>query len=117
MEATNATRLMRAVVPGDAALLPGDLVRVRLAVRNALPGFRIPQKAVVQLPDGTYRVYVVENGHAKAKAVEVGDWDGTDWIVRKGLAENDRVIVDQMFKLRDGLAVRVEPAAAASATR
>lgn len=112
----SATRLMRAAVSGDDALLPGDLVRIRLAVYNAMPGYRIPQKAVVQLPDGTYRVYVAENGHAKARTVELGSWDGTDWIVKKGLKDNERVIVDQMFKLRDGVAVEPLDAKAAAQT-
>ena len=69
--------------------------------------FRIPQKAVLQLPDGSYAVYVAENGKAVRRAVTVGLWSGSDWIVRTGLKTGDRVITNQLLKLQDGAAVRL----------
>ena len=39
------------------------------------------------------------------KAVEVGLWEGSDWIVTKGLADGDRVITNQLIKLQSGTPV------------
>ena len=58
-----------------------------------------------QLPDGTYAVFTLRDGKARQTAVEVGLWEGKDWVIRKGLADGDRVIVSQLIKLQDGVAV------------
>jgi len=53
--------------------------------------------------------------------VEVGDWVGQDWIIRKGLKDGDTVILDNLMKLNPGVAVVAQaeqsnpPPAAASA--
>jgi membrane fusion protein, multidrug efflux system len=49
--------------------------------------------------------------------VEVGDWVGQDWIIRKGLNAGDTVILDNLMKLNPGTAVvaqAVTPAAGAA---
>lgn len=101
------TRLMRVRLPETSRVLPGEFVRVRLMVDTDRNVFRIPQKAVVQLPDGSYAVYVAENGKAVQRVVTVGLWSGSDWIVRTGLKPGDRVITNQLLKLQDGAAVRL----------
>jgi membrane fusion protein (multidrug efflux system) len=40
----------------------------------------------------------------------VGGWLGSDWVVRRGLAEGDQVIVDTLMKLRPGAPVTERPA-------
>ena len=68
--------------------------------------FRVPQKAILQLPDGSYSVYVMtEDGKAREQAVLVDKWTGADWIVTSGLKPGDRIIIDQLLKLRDGASV------------
>jgi membrane fusion protein (multidrug efflux system) len=55
--------------------------------------------------------------------VEVGDWVGQDWIIRKGLKDGDIVILDNLMKLNPGVAVvaqaeqqpTAQPASAAAA--
>jgi len=37
--------------------------------------------------------------------VQLGDWIGSDWMVLGGLAAGDRVIVDNLLKLRPGVPV------------
>ena len=101
------TRLMRVRLPETSRILPGEFVRLRLMVDIDRNVFRIPQKAVLQLPDGSYAVYVAENGKAVRRAVTVGLWSGSDWIVRTGLKTGDRVITNQLLKLQDGAAVRL----------
>jgi membrane fusion protein (multidrug efflux system) len=44
--------------------------------------------------------------------VETGAWIGPDWIIQKGLKAGDKVIVDNLLKLRPGTAVQLQAAGA-----
>lgn len=99
------TRTIRARIPENAGVLPGEFLRVRLQTTIDRGAWRVPQGAVRQLPDGTYAVFVLKEGRARRVAVVPGLWEGTDWVIRQGLADGDRVIVNQLLKLRDGAAV------------
>ena len=37
--------------------------------------------------------------------MELGNWEGKDWIVTKGLNPGDKVITNQILRLRDGIRV------------
>jgi len=45
----------------------------------------------------------------------LGAWYGEDWIVEKGLAAGEAVIVDGVQKVRPGMTVNVAPANAPAA--
>jgi membrane fusion protein, multidrug efflux system len=47
--------------------------------------------------------------------VQLGGWVGADWAVRQGLKNGDKVIVDNLLKLRPGAPVAVQPAQPAGA--
>ena len=48
---------------------------------------------------------MIEEGVAREKGVLLGNWEGTDWIVTKGLKPGDKVITNQILRLRDGIRV------------
>lgn len=97
------TRLLRAEILDNSPVIPGEFLKVRLMTDLRKGVFRVPQKAVLQLPDGSYSVYIMtEDGKAKEQPVLVDKWAGSDWIVTSGLNSGDRVIIDQLLKLRDG---------------
>ena len=76
--------------------------------------FLIPQAAVVQTEKG-YLVFVVDaEGKAQARPVKTGDWIGSDWSITSGLAAGERVIVDNLLKIRPGVAVTEAPPTAAA---
>ncbi|MCB1916067.1 MAG: efflux RND transporter periplasmic adaptor subunit [Rhodocyclaceae bacterium] len=105
IDRSTGTSEVRAVVANpDGALRPGQFVRVRLrgAVRpNAV---EVPQRAVLEGPEGRF-VYVVEDGKAAMRPVETADWRGDAVAIRKGLAAGDRVIVDGVLKIGPGAPV------------
>lgn len=106
MDTATATRMMRAKIPAQqSGVLPGQLVHVQLQTQTLKNVSRVPQQAVYQLPDGTYEVYVAKDGKALAKPIVVGTWADTDWIVLKGLEAGDKVIVDNLQRLRPGAKV------------
>ncbi len=71
-------------------------------------GVRIPQRAV-QLSDGQARVTVINrDGTVSIRQVELGDLEGSDWIISSGLSPGDRVIVDGWQKVQPGQKVRAK---------
>ncbi|HSH17366.1 MAG TPA: efflux RND transporter periplasmic adaptor subunit, partial [Verrucomicrobiae bacterium] len=111
---STGTSEARAELPNpDVILRAGQFVRVKLsgAVRPA--AYKIPQRAVLEGPQGKF-VYVVDGeGKAALRPVDVGEWTGEYWVVTKGLAAGDAVIVDGVLKLGPGVPVVAgDPAAA-----
>jgi membrane fusion protein, multidrug efflux system len=95
-------------------LLPGQFVTVRITAGERDNVFLIPQAAVVQTEKG-YLAFVVDaQGKAQARPVKTGDWIGGDWLIISGLNAGDRVIVDNLLKIRPGVAVTEAPPPAAA---
>ena len=104
------TRSLRAAFPNpDAAVLPGQFVRVKLQVGTREGVFRVPQSAVVQTDQGFIVMTVGEGDKVAPRPVQVGNWDGKDWIITGGLKAGDQVIVDNLIKLRPGMPVKPMP--------
>ena len=110
VDVQSATRTMRARIPGKkAGFLPGQLVHVELQAELLKGVYRVPQRAVLQKPDGSYQVYVASGGRAHAVTVTVGLWKDSDWIVLSGLSGGEAIIVDNIQKLRDGMKIEAQP--------
>ena len=93
-------------------LLPGQFVTVRITAGQRDNVFLVPQAAVVQT-EKTSLVYAIDaEGKAQARPVKTGDWVGADWAIMSGLNAGDRVIVDNLLKVRPGVAVTEAPAPA-----
>ncbi|HEX7465575.1 MAG TPA: efflux RND transporter periplasmic adaptor subunit [Usitatibacter sp.] len=101
-----ATMQLRAEFPnGKSGLLPGQFVRVQLVAGKRDNVFLVPQIAVTQTETG-YLLFVLDaEGKAQLRPVKVGDWVGKDWTILEGLAKGDKVVVDNLMKLRPGAAV------------
>ena len=89
----------------DQQLLPGQFVRVRVAAAESRQLFVLPQVAVLTSDQGRYVYVVNENNKTTKRSIETGDWIGNDWVILKGLNSGDRVIVDNIIKLRPEIAV------------
>lgn len=114
---TTGTSDARAILPNpDRVLQPGQFVRVRLSGATRQGAIAVPQRAVLEGPQGKF-VYVVSgDGKAESRPVEVGDWMGDAWLVNSGLAAGERVVVDGVMKIGPGAPVRIaeaKPGAAA----
>jgi membrane fusion protein (multidrug efflux system) len=113
---TTGTREARAEVPNPKSVLrPGEFVRVILrgAVRpNAIT---VPQRAVLEGPQGKFVYIVDEKNTAQPRPLEVGDWAGDAWIVNKGVQPGDKVIVEGLMRLGPGAPVRIADANAGAA--
>jgi membrane fusion protein (multidrug efflux system) len=65
----------------------------------------IPQRAIAEL-QGVYQVGVVGNDNKVAiRSVKTGPLFGDMWVIDSGLQPGDRVVVDGLQRLRDGMTV------------
>jgi membrane fusion protein (multidrug efflux system) len=107
VDTTTGTIDARAVFPNpDRALMPGQFVRVRVNGASRPHAILVPQRAVLEGPDGKF-VFVVRDGKAEPRPVQVGDWHDRQWIISQGLEEGDAVIVEGVVKVRPGAPVKV----------
>jgi membrane fusion protein (multidrug efflux system) len=107
---STGTREARAELPNPngGALQPGQFVRVILKGATIPDAVAVPQRAVLENPQGGKIVFTVdEKGAAQPRPVEVGEWAGENWIITKGLNQGDKVITDGVMKLGPGAPVRI----------
>jgi membrane fusion protein, multidrug efflux system len=115
---TTGTREVRAEIPNPNGMLrPGEFVRVILRGGSHPNALTVPQRAVLEGPQGKLVYVVDEKGTAQPRPVEVGEWAGEDWIITKGIQPGDRVIIDGLMKLGPGAPVRVADANAKPAAQ
>jgi membrane fusion protein (multidrug efflux system) len=115
---TTGTREARAELPNpDGRLRPGEFVRVILKGATRPNAITVPQRAVLEGPQGKFVYIVDEKGTAQPRPLEVGDWAGDAWIITKGVQPGDKVIVEGLMRLGPGAPVRIADAAANTAAK
>jgi membrane fusion protein (multidrug efflux system) len=98
----------RAEVPNPAAeVRPGQFVRVILKGARRPNAIAVPQRAVMEGPQGKLVYVVGKEGKAEPRPVTVGEWSGSEWVILSGLAAGDKVIVDGLVKVFPGAPVQV----------
>ncbi|MGH8698962.1 MAG: efflux RND transporter periplasmic adaptor subunit, partial [Burkholderiales bacterium] len=111
VNAQTGTSEARAELPNPAGVLrAGEFVRVTLegAVRPA--AIVLPQRAVLEGPQGKFAYVVNAESKAEPRPLQVGAWNGNGWIIDAGLRPGDRVIVDGVLKIGPGAPVTVADA-------
>ena len=102
------TFLIRATFSNpDGALRPGQFVRVRVKGSIRPNAILVPQQAVLQGAQGFFLWIMDANGKAQVRNVEVGEWQGDNWFINKGLSPGDKVITDGIMRLAKGVPVKV----------
>jgi membrane fusion protein (multidrug efflux system) len=97
----------RAVIANPKGRLrPGQFVRVTLSGATRPSAVLVPQRAVLEGPQGKFVYVVDEKSMAQARPIEVGEWAGSDWIITAGLKAGDRVIIDGVMKIGPGAPVQ-----------
>ena len=92
--------------PGNS-LRPGQYGKVRMAVRTERGALLVPQRAVTEL-QGTRQIAVVDGSNTvRIRAVKLGETIGSEWIINDGVKPGERVIVQGLQKVRQGM--RVSP--------
>ncbi len=93
----------------DKSLLPGQFVRIRVVTGHQDGVFVVPQVAVIANDQGKFVYVVNEKNEATLRPIVAGNWVGKDWVILSGLNAGDKVIVDNLIKLRPGATVAPHP--------
>ena len=99
----------RAELPNPAGeVRPGQFVRVVLKGAARPNAITVPQRAVMEAPQGKVVYLLGPETKAVPKPVVVGEWaPGNEWVITSGLAPGDKVIVDGLMKVYPGAQVQV----------
>jgi membrane fusion protein (multidrug efflux system) len=110
VDSRTGTIQIRAEFPNPGNLLrPGQYARIRAVTENRKNALLIPQRAVSEL-QGVYQVGVVDPENKVAiRAVKLGPQFGDMWVVESGLKPGEKVVVDGLQRLRDGMTVAPTP--------
>jgi len=111
---TGSIRIAAAFPNPGNVLRPGQFGRVKADTEVRHDGLLIPQVAVTEF-QGLHQVYVAgADGKAHVATVTLGTQIGTDWLVEDGVKAGDKVIVDNLQKLREGAPVNPHAGAPAA---
>jgi membrane fusion protein (multidrug efflux system) len=106
---TSTYRLRADFANPDNALKPGLFARIRVTGESIPDALMVPERAVIQQL-GAYFVIVVDaEGKAAQRPVKPGPRLGTLWVIEKGLAPGDMVVVEGIQKARPGTPLQVTP--------
>ena len=87
------------------ALKPGQFATVRILQERADPAVLVPARAVIN-EAGVSRIYVIKDGHAEQRLVQIGQTDGDLIEIRTGVAADELVATSNLEQLSDGIAVK-----------
>jgi membrane fusion protein (multidrug efflux system) len=100
------TQQLRAEFPNPRnQILPGQFLKIRVTTGKQENVFLVPQAAVIQNERGFIVWTVGADNKVIPTPLKMGTWLGKNWIVQSGLKPGDRVVVDQIIKIRPGAMV------------
>jgi len=86
-------------------ILPGQFLKIRLTTGKQENVYLVPQAAVIQNERGFMVWTIGADNKVVPTPLTMGTWLGKNWIVRSGLKPGDRVVVNQIIKIRPGAVV------------
>jgi len=100
------TQQLRATFENESRqLLPGQFVRIRVTTGHQDGVFVVPQSAVLTNDQGKFVFVVNAKNEATIRPIVTGNWVDMDWVVLSGLKTGEKVIIDNIIKLRPGAEV------------
>lgn len=101
------TLTVRAISPNkEAKLIPGQFVRISLALGRQEEAIMVPTVAVVPEADG-HLVYLIRNGVADSVKVNIGTRTAQEVEITSGINPGDSLVVSGIQQIKDGAAVQV----------
>ncbi len=90
---------------GSGVLKPGQFASVRILQQRVEPAVLVPMRAV-RTESGVSRVFVIKDGHAQQRLVQLGQSESDLIEVKGGVAADEQVATSNVDQLSDGVAVR-----------
>jgi membrane fusion protein (multidrug efflux system) len=116
VDVKTGTLLLVGLFPNPKSLLrPGQFAKVRAVLETKHDALAVPQRAVQEV-QGTYQVAVVgADNKVSIRGVKTGARVDNDWVIDEGLKPGERIVVDGLARVREGLIVNPKPAEAEAA--
>jgi membrane fusion protein (multidrug efflux system) len=90
---TGSLTLQAVFMNKERLLRPGQYVKVRLKTDEYKDAVMVPQSAINQL-QGVYQVFILgDSSKLKPRIIVPGDRVGSNWIVKEGLQEGEKVAI------------------------
>ena len=89
----------------NGALKPGQFATVRILQSRAQPAVLVPSRAV-RTESGVNRVFVIKDGHAQERLVQLGQTEGDLVEIKSGVTGDENVATSNIEQLSNGMAVR-----------
>jgi membrane fusion protein (multidrug efflux system) len=106
IDSATRTVLIRALCDNpEGHLLPGSFASLELTIADIPAALLIPAEAVVPGVDGKL-VYVVQDGVAHRRVVQIGNRTSQAVQVVEGLAAGEQIVVSGLQQMRDGVEVK-----------
>ncbi len=94
----------------ERLLLPGMYVRARLPRGGPAPLLLAPQQAVLRDSAGKAQLWVVDaRQRARLRRIEVGPLVAHQYVLRAGVADGERVVIEGQDRLQEGVKVVARP--------
>ena len=107
---TGTLRLKATFANADERLWPGEFVNVRLVLSTRTSAVTIPQRAVMQGATGYYAYVIRPDGTVERRVVEIAGMQDGLAIIDKGIADQDKIVVDGQYRLTNGARIKLEEA-------
>jgi len=99
---------VRAVFPNpDKTILPGQYAKLRVLVARDVPVLLVPEQAIVEDQGGSTVWLVRDDGTAERRNVVAGGSSGSKRVIDSGLQPGEKVILDNLGKLRPAMKVKI----------
>ncbi len=107
IEQNSRTRIIEVRIKDEVKLLPRMFARITLQGRSVKNAIVVPDSAIITTPRGGHIVFIVKDGKAIMRHVEIGLENGNDIQIVKGINVDDTVIIAGNFNLKNGLSVKI----------
>lgn len=105
------TFLVRAVLANpDGLLRPGQFVHALAKGASRPDAILVPQKAVLEGARSHFVWVINGEGKPEQRVVEVGEWQGDNWFISKGLRAGERIVVDGALRVTPGGSLKINDA-------
>jgi len=103
---TSRTLTVEAEVENNGGVLkPGQFATVRVLQARAAPAVLVPARSV-RTESGVSRVFVIKDGKAQERQVQLGQTEGDLVEIKSGITENENVATSNIEQLSDGMVVK-----------
>jgi multidrug efflux pump subunit AcrA (membrane-fusion protein) len=103
---TSRTLTVEAEIENNSGVLkPGQFATVRILQSRASPATLVPGRAV-RTESGVSRVFVIKDGYAQERIVQLGQTEGDLVEIKGGVGAGENVATSNIEQLSDGVAVK-----------